>query len=222
GMMGMFFFLTQFLQNVLHYSAVVSGVAFLPLTIVLFAASQFSARVLTGRVPAKFVMATGLVSSIIGLLWMTQLHATSGYFDLFGPLVLFGLGNGLAFVPLTATSLSGVAPADAGAASGMVNVMQQVGGALGLAVLVTVFGSASRSAVSPAGASAAERAQHAFVVGADRGFLVAAAFLAATVLLVLFAIRSQPKTSDSGPKSEATDLDREAAELNAAAAAAHA
>jgi len=223
GMMGMFFFLTQFLQNVLHYSAVVSGVAFLPLTIVLFAASQFSARVLTGRVPAKFVMATGLVSSTIGLLWMTQLHATSGYFDLFGPLVLFGLGNGLAFVPLTATSLSGVAPADAGAASGMVNVMQQVGGALGLAVLVTVFGSASRSAVSPAGASAAERAQHAFVVGADRGFLVAAAFLAATVLLVLFAIRSKPKApvapeSDSELDSEARELDREAAELNAAAA----
>jgi len=208
GMMGMFFFLTQFLQDVLHYSAVVTGLAFLPLTVVLFGASQFCARVLTGRLPAKTIMAGGLVFSTAGLLWMTQLQATSGYFDLLGPLMLFGLGNGLAFVPLTATALSGVTQSDAGAASGMVNVMQQVGGALGLAVLVTVFGSASRSAVSPAAASAAERAQHAFVVGADRGFLVAASFLAATVVLVLVAVRNQPRADAETPAA--------AAELSAA------
>lgn len=217
GMMGMFFFLTQFLQEVLHYSAVVSGLAFLPLTIVLFTASQVSARVLSGRIPAKTVMAVGLTSSTLGLLWLTQLHATSSYLDLLFPLVLFGLGNGLAFVPLTTTSLSGVEPADAGAASGLVNVMQQVGGALGLAVLVTVFGSASRAAVSPAGASAAQKAQHAFVVGADRGFLIAACFLAVTVVLVLVAIRPQPKPSEA-----VTDLDDEAAALDASAEAAQA
>ncbi len=106
GMMGMFFFLTQFLQDVLHYSAIVTGLAFLPLTIVLFGASQFSARVLTNRVSAKIVMAVGLSFSTVGLLWMTQLNASSDYFDLLGPLVLFGLGNGLAFVPLTTTALA--------------------------------------------------------------------------------------------------------------------
>ena len=212
GMMGMFFFLTQFLQDVLHYSAIVTGLAFLPLTIVLFTASQFSARVLTNRVSAKVVMAVGLSFSTVGLLWMTQLSASSDYFDLLGPLVLFGLGNGLAFVPLTTTALRGVAPADAGAASGLVNVMQQVGGALGLAVLVNVFGSAAKSAVAPAGSTALEKAQHAFVVGADRGFFVAACFLAATVVLVLVAIRPQPK-----PVAVAAgeDLDAEAAELGA-------
>ncbi|SDO32564.1 drug resistance transporter, EmrB/QacA subfamily [Nakamurella panacisegetis] len=225
GMMGMFFFLTQFLQDVLHYSAVVTGVAFLPLTVVLFAASQISARVLTGRVPAKTVMAGGLTLSTIGLLWLTQLHATSGYTALLFPLVLFGIGNGLAFVPLTSTALRGVDPADAGAASGLVNVMQQVGGALGLAVLVTVFGSASRSAVSPAGASAVERAQHAFVVGADRGFLIAALFLAATVILVLVAIRPQPKPAasvetsfDGRPDAATAELDADVEELRAATA----
>ncbi len=216
GMMGMFFFLTQFLQDVLHYSAIVTGLAFLPLTVVLFGSSQFSARVLTGRVSVKVVMAVGLSFSTVGLLWMTQLNASSAYFDLLGPLVLFGLGNGLAFVPLTTTALRGVAPADAGAASGLVNVMQQVGGALGLAVLVNVFGSASRAAVSPAGVSALRRTQHAFVVGADRGFFVAACFLAATVILVLVAIRPLPKPAAvTGTASGSPALDAEAAELGA-------
>jgi hypothetical protein len=95
-------------------------------------------------------------------------------------LLLFGIGNGLAFVPLTAASLEGVAPGDAGAASGLVNVMQQVGGALGLAVLVTVFGTATRSARQVAGATAAQ----VFTHGADRAFLAAAVMLALTVALV--------------------------------------
>ena len=75
-----------------------------------------------------------------------------------GPLLLFGIGNGLAFVPLTTAALDGVEAKDAGAASGLVNVMQQVGGSLGLAVLVTVFGSASKSASAdlPAGISSGE------------------------------------------------------------------
>jgi hypothetical protein len=95
-------------------------------------------------------------------------------------LVLFGIGNGLAFVPLTAASLAGVDPADAGAASGLVNVMQQVGGSLGLAVLVTVFGTSSRSATAHPGTTAAQ----AFVHGADQAFLVAAVMLAIAVALV--------------------------------------
>ena len=105
--------------------------------------------------------------------------------------MLFGIGNGTAFVPLTAASLSGVEQADAGAASGLVNVMQQVGGSLGLAVLVTVFGAGSRAALHDAlpGASAAERAQHAFVAGADRAILAAAIFLAVTVVIAATQLR---------------------------------
>lgn len=190
GMMGTFFFLTQFLQDVLHYQPLAAGLAFLPLTVMVFGFSQLSARVLAERVPAKLLIAGALTLSTAGLLLMSELHAGSGYGQLLLPLMLFGAGNGLAFVPLTTMSLKGVRPEDAGAASGLVNVTQQVGGALGLAVLVTVFGSASKSA-APIGGTAAERAQHAFVVGADHGFLVAAAFLAATVLLVLLAGRSE-------------------------------
>jgi EmrB/QacA subfamily drug resistance transporter len=191
GMMGMFFFLTQFLQEVLGYSALKTGFAFLPLTAVLFVASMLSARVLVERFQSRTLMAGGIALSTTGLLWLTQLSETSTYGSLLGPLLVFGIGNGIAFVPLTTTALDGVEPADAGAASGLVNVMQQVGGSLGLAVLVTVFGSASAHAAAhpAAGETARQIAQHAFVVGADRAFFVATLFLAATLVLIRLVIR---------------------------------
>jgi hypothetical protein len=127
------------------------------------------------------------------MLWLTQLGEHSGYASLVGPLLVFGTGNGLAFVPLTTAALDGVDPQDAGAASGLVNVMQQVGGALGLAVLVTVFGSASKSAAAdlPPGLSRAEAARHVFVSAADKAFWTAAIFLLGTLLLVTFAMRRE-------------------------------
>ncbi len=158
----------------------------------MFGASQLSARVLVERVGAHRLMIIGITFSTLGMLWLTQLGEHSAYGALVGPLLIFGLGNGLAFVPLTTAALDGVAPADAGAASGLVNVMQQVGGALGLAVLVTVFGAASKGA-DVSGLSPAEAARHAFVVGADRSFWTATAFLAATWLLVDVRDPSRPR-----------------------------
>jgi len=191
GMMGMFFFLTQFLQDVLGYSALVTGFAFVPLTVALFLASQVSARYLAERIPARILISGGIAVSTLGQLWLAQLTESSSYLSVLGPLVLFGLGNGLAFVPLTNLSISGVQERDAGAASGLVNVMQQVGGALGLATLVSVFGAASKHALAhpPVGASPAEAARHAFLVGADRGFLVAAGMLLFVVVLVVTTVR---------------------------------
>jgi EmrB/QacA subfamily drug resistance transporter len=191
GMLGMFFFLTQFLQGTLGYSPLKTGFAFIPLTAMLFLASTLGARVLVERIASRALITGGITLSTGGLLWLTQLSETSNYLSVLGPLLLFGLGNGIAFVPLTTAALDGVAPEDAGAASGLVNVMQQLGGSLGLAVLVTVFGTASTNAARHArpGESAAEVARHAFVVGADRAFLVATIFLAATALLTWFAIR---------------------------------
>jgi EmrB/QacA subfamily drug resistance transporter len=210
GMMGMFFFLTQFLQNLLGYSPLKTGVAFLPLTAVLFAASTFSARVLVERVGRRALIAGGITLSTVGLLWLTQLSETSNYLSLLGPLLLFGLGNGIAFVPLTTAALDGVAAEDAGAASGLVNVMQQLGGSLGLAVLVTVFATASTNAsrhVRP-GESAAQVARHAFMIGADRAFLVATMFLAATALLTFFAIRSPaPPPTDAQLSDDAVTVE---------------
>jgi MFS family permease len=139
------------------------------------------------RFGAKAVMVFGFTVSTSGILLMTQLSASSGYLSLLAPLLLFGAGNGLAFVPLTSTSLSGVRQDEAGAASGLVNVMQQLGGALGLAVLVSVFGTAARGI---AGQSAAA-AQRAFVVGADHAFIAATLFVGATVVVLVVAIRGR-------------------------------
>jgi EmrB/QacA subfamily drug resistance transporter len=207
GMMGMFFFLTQFLRGVLGYSDLKTGFAFVPLTAIVFAASQVSARYLVERIGAHRLMIVGITFSTLGMLWLTRLGEHSGYLSLVGPLLVFGLGNGLAFVPLTTTALNGVDAKDAGAASGLVNVMQQVGGSLGLAVLVTVFGSATKSAAAdlPPGLSKAEAARHVFVTAADRSFWTATIFLVGTLLLVTFAIRTERKAPVREPAAVLTD-----------------
>ncbi len=193
AMMGMFFFLTQFLQGTLGYGPIRTGLAFLPVTVVLFASSQASARVLVERMGPRPVMVVGAILSTASMLWLTRLSATSGYLGVLGPLVLLGLGNGSAFVPLTSAGLHAVEPRHAGAASGLVNVAQQLGGSLGLAVLVTVFGGASRRAAESAGAGAgADTTTHMFVAGADAAFMVSAVLLAASVVVVGLVLRSHP------------------------------
>jgi len=139
---------------------------------------------------------------------LTQLNEHSGYLALVVPLLIFGAGNGLAFVPLTTAALDKVAPEDSGAASGLVNVMQQVGGSLGLSVLVTVFGTASSNAADNLrpGLSAAEASRHVFVAGAHSAFWAASVFLMATWLLVAFAIRRRPAVKDV----DYTDVELEA------------
>ena len=143
GMFGMFFFLTQFLQGILGYSALKTGFAFLPLSAMVFVGRPSAPRwpgsapaADDGRPAARRWACCGSPSS-----------RDSTYVSCARADDVLGIGNGLAFVPLTTTSLDGVRPPDAGAASGLVNVMQQVGGSLGLAILVTVFGTATRNAI---------------------------------------------------------------------------
>jgi hypothetical protein len=214
-MLGMFFFLTQFLQDVLHYSALRTGLAFLPLTLALFGGSQLSTRDRLARLDSRFLMAGGVSLSTLGLLWLTQLSQHSGYLTVLGPLLMVGLGNGLAFVPLTAAALSGVSAADSGAASGLVNVMQQVGGSLGLAVLVTVFGSASRSAAGHP-AAGVDPAVYAFVHGAERAFAVGSGLLALTVIMILAMRPTRRPVRPSGPATASPAEDDKAIELELA------
>jgi EmrB/QacA subfamily drug resistance transporter len=193
GMFGMFFFLTQFMQNVLGYSPLATGLGFLPLTVALFSTSQLSARVLVERYGAKPVMVLGISLSTLGTAWLTQLTVHSSYLSILGPLVLFGAGNGLAFVPLTAASLAGVDRRHAGAASGLVNVMQQVGGSLGLAILVTVFGAASRHAaqVHTPGESPIAYQHHVLADAISTAFIGSAVFTAGTLAVIVLVLRTR-------------------------------
>lgn len=188
GMTGMFFFLTLFLQDVLGYSPIRTGLGFLPTTAALFAASQLSARVLVARYGGRRVMMVGASLSTLSLVVLTQLSTSSGYLAVLVPLLLIGVGNGLTFVPLTGAGLHAVRPHEAGAAAGLTNVAQQIGAALGLAALVTVFSSASRAAEVTA-ANPVGRAHELFIAGADAAFGVGAVLLATTLLVVTVVVR---------------------------------
>ncbi|MGN6605774.1 MAG: MFS transporter [Jatrophihabitans sp.] len=191
GMMGMFFFEAQNLRQVQGYSDLQTGLAFLPLTAVVFASSQLSARVLVERFGNYSVMVTSLAFSTTGMLTLAATGETRSYLQLAVALVIFGLGNGLAFVPLTTAALEGVNPSDAGAASGLVNVMQQLGGAVGLAVLVNIYGHASTSVLNHphTGESASALGRRAFTEGAGHAIWFAVFFLAATWVLVAMLLR---------------------------------
>jgi EmrB/QacA subfamily drug resistance transporter len=182
GMYGMVFFLTQFLQEVQGHSALITGVGFLPTPTSVFISSQITSRWLIGRLPAKVLMLAGSGLAAAGLLFATQLKASTGYPQVLVTLVLIGVGMGISFVSLTTAGLHDVAPADAGAASGLINVMQQVGAALGLAVLVTVF-----DTVTPGGFASSTQA--ALVHGIDVTFLAGAVFALAAVAVIAVVVR---------------------------------
>lgn len=144
AMFGMFFFIVLFVQNVLAYSPIQSGLAFLPVTVAIVTGAGLSQRLLPVLGPKPF-MVTGSAITGVGLFWLTLISPESSYMGgVLGPMLLFGFGMGLNFVTLTLTAVSGVAQHEAGAASGLLNATQQVGGSLGLSILVTVFGTASR------------------------------------------------------------------------------
>ena len=198
GMYGMVFFLTQFLQDIQHHSALVTGIGFLPTPITVFLSSQLTSKVLVNRVPAKVLMLSGSTLSALGLLLCTQLDAGTPYPHLLVSLVLIGAGMGISFVSLTSAALAGVAPEDAGAASGLVNVTQQLGAALGLAVLVTVFNGVTRSShTARLGLVADASARAALVHGLDITFATAALFALAALSIIAFGIRTsrQPEVS---------------------------
>ncbi|GLY82345.1 MFS transporter [Actinoallomurus iriomotensis] len=175
AMFGMFFFLVQFLQNSLGFSPLKAGLAFLPMTGLLFGVARLAPR-LVPRFGARRLMLAGLPVMLAGMGWLTRLSASSGYAGaLLGPLILFGVGAGIVFLPLTLTILSGVRREDSGAASGLLQTMQQVGGALGMAVLVSVFGTASRHGGAVHGTAVA--------------FTVAAAFVAVALAVAIAFIR---------------------------------
>ena len=176
AVLGVFFVLSLYMQQVLRYSSLKAGVAQLPLagTIVLAAAL---APALLGRLGHK----TTLLA--VGLAWFSRI-ATHGSFlaDVLGPSLLLAAGLGLAVVVLTTTSVSGVSSQESGLASGLINTSQQIGGSLGLA-LVTTIASTRTASVLHAGHVGPAALPHALTAGFQAAFLVAASFtlLAITV-----------------------------------------
>ena len=181
GLYALFFFAVLYFQEIKGYSALESGLAFLPQTIGIIGGSLLSER-LIARFSPKTVLAGGLGAAGAGLLWMTMLTPDSSYAGGFLPgLVLMAFGIGNAFVPLTVLATSGVDDDDQGLASGLYNTSQQVGGALGLAILGTIAASATDGAPG----SRAETLVHGYTTA----FGVAAAMLIGAALVVVVALR---------------------------------
>ncbi|MEU6817115.1 MFS transporter [Streptomyces sp. NPDC046860] len=173
GMFGLFLFLTYYLQVVKGYSPVKTGFAFLPMVAGMITGStQIGARLMI-RVPARLLMGPGFALAAVGMLLLTQLEIGSSYAALLLPaMVLLGLGMGTAFMPAMSLATQGVEPRDAGVASAMVNTSQQVGGAIGTALLNTIAASATTSYVKDhiASATAAPQQQLVKLQGMVHGY----------------------------------------------------
>ncbi|MFJ3926702.1 MFS transporter [Streptomyces sp. NPDC090022] len=210
---GMFFFLTLFVQNVLGFSPFRAGVAFLPVSVVVAVTANFTSRMLPRFGPKPFMVA-GALCAAGGLAWLTRIDVHSTYLgSILGPMLVFSCGMGMQFVSLTLMALSGVADRESGAASGLLNTTQQVGGSLGLSILVTVFGTASRDEAKeqvPAFLAEAGPAQkllfartgrlpdpwgdQVLASGVSAAFVMGSCFTLAAALIALFVI--QVRSSD--------------------------
>jgi EmrB/QacA subfamily drug resistance transporter len=147
GMLGFWFYVTQYLQGVLGFSPLETGFAFLPTTVVNFAVA-LAVPWLTRRLGNARLLAGGILVAAIGMAWLSRVSADSSYLTGVAlPMLLIGAGQGGVLAPITAAGVAGVAPEDAGAASGLVNVFHQIGGSLGLGILVTVFAAAGSAAL---------------------------------------------------------------------------
>jgi predicted MFS family arabinose efflux permease len=151
GMFSMFFFLSQYLQGARGYTPLETGIAFLPMTLVMFSMVQVVPRLVQRYGNTQLLMA-GVSLAAIGMTWLSRIDADTPFLPgIAVPLAMLGLGIGAALAPLTAAGIAGVEASDAGAASGVVNASQQLGLSLGLSVLVTVFAGAGGDTANGAG-----------------------------------------------------------------------
>ena len=184
GMFGMFFLGALYLQRVLGYDALETGLAFLPVTVMIGALSLRYSERLIMRFGAKATLLPGLVLIAAGLGLFTQVPVDGDYVtNVLPTMLLLGTGAGLSFPALMTLAMSGATPTDAGLASGLVNTTLQVGGALGLAVLATLSATRSDTLIEqgdPTAVALTEGYQLAFLIGA--GLVVAAIVVAVTVL----------------------------------------
>jgi EmrB/QacA subfamily drug resistance transporter len=202
-----FFLLTLYMQEVLHYSALKTGVAYIGLTLTTIAFSAI-AQALVTRFGVRTVLPLGLALSAVALLWFARLPVHGQYFsDLFPPFIISGLGLAFAFVPMSIGALTGVRESEAGIASGLISTSQQVGGAIGVAVATTVATTfTARYVDDHTGAGSFSPA--ALTYGFSAAFYALAGMAAAGALIAAIMLESKP--------AEAVELRREAFELGEA------
>jgi len=219
ALLGLFFFLTLFIQDVWGYSALRTGVAYLPFVPVLLATTVLTQQAVT-RTGARPLLAAGAATAAGGMFWLSRITEHSTFAGgMLGPELLLGAGLGPLFVLIFLVGPTKVRDNDAGVASSMVNVGQQVGGAIGLAITGTVAWSAvasslrsqaaaaARAAGHPAGTRAAalqtQIYHHALATGFSRGYLVSAGILALAAIIALAMIRvSRQDLSGAAPAPE--------------------
>ncbi|HEX3721291.1 MAG TPA: MFS transporter [Nitrolancea sp.] len=192
---SVFFFLTLYLQTIRGYSPIRTGLAFLPMTLIIMVAAVGTSLVIT-RLGIRLPLLIGPALAFVGLAWMTRISATSGYLDLVGPLFLLALGAGQTFVPLTTTAVAGVKSNETGLASALLNTSQQIGGAIGLSVLGTISATATRHQLAAAGRDITPSVQAAAITyGYTVAFATAAGLLLVALLLSATVIRVKNRTS---------------------------
>jgi EmrB/QacA subfamily drug resistance transporter len=180
SLFSMFFFISLYMQQVLGYSAIKAGLSYLPLAVSIIVSAGIAAQLVT-RIGFKQVLAAGMALIAAALVWFSQISPDGSFVgDILGPSLLAAVGLGFAFVTTTIAAVSGVGDRDAGLASGLINTTQQVGGALGLAILSAI-------SISITGTS---RAPQVLTDGFHSAFLAGAGFAVLGLLATLTLIRS--------------------------------
>jgi predicted MFS family arabinose efflux permease len=191
GMFGMFFFASLYVQEILGYSPLKAGLAFLPITAGIVIGAGV-AQPLIKRIGVRNVSIVGITLAAAGMVLLTQLPVHGSYLaDLLPGLLPMSIGMGLTFVPITLLGTGGVADNDAGLASGLFNTAQQVGGSLGLAILSTLAATQTASLLSSSGHVGAAGHQAALVSGYHVAFAAAAVMLAAGAIILAVVVRQR-------------------------------
>jgi EmrB/QacA subfamily drug resistance transporter len=190
SLFAMFFFITLYMQQVLGYSPIEAGLSYLPLALMIIVASGIASGLVT-RIGFKPVLAAGMAIIAGALVWFSQVSVGGGYVsDILGPSLLAAIGLGFAFVTTTIAAVSGVREQEAGLASGLINTSQQIGGALGLAVLATIANSRTDDLVASSGGAPSELT-NALNEGFQSAFLAGAGIAALGFVLTLVLIRGR-------------------------------
>jgi predicted MFS family arabinose efflux permease len=191
AMLSTFYFITMQLQLVLGYSALHTGLAYLPLSLATFVGAG-GCSVVVARTGSRPVLLVGLVLAAVGLLWLSRADETAAFAaDLLGPTVIFGIGLGLLITGTANAATADVPESQQGLASGLLNTNQTLGSAVGLAILVAVANSRTKEAMKSVDPADAVARAHALSSGYERAFLVTAGVLAATVLIALAAPKAR-------------------------------